>query len=210
MKIQQFFKHKILAFLIMLLLTTTAFGFQPTDTFSRPMIKIVTSRVEASAALYLSNLQYQTVQVSIQNQRGEQMHQEEVSNDIGFAKMYNLTDLAEGDYAFRVECADRVLLRPFTIQKKRIVLNATAYEQQLKPIININARMVEVSADLNQQQSNLAIAVMDARNNVVYEDKLQRSTRTTKRYNLASLQNGIYTLKITIEDDPFYETIVLR
>ncbi|MFK7937052.1 MAG: hypothetical protein AB8G22_26295 [Saprospiraceae bacterium] len=210
MKETTYLNYKSLAFFVMLFLTTTAFSFQPTDTFSRPMIKVVTSRVEASAALYLSNLQYQTFNVSIQNQEGEQMHKEEVSNDIGFAKMYNLTDLAEGNYAFRIECADRVLLRPFAIRKKRIVLNADDYVQQLKPIVNVHARMVEVSADLNQYENNLAVTVMDARNNVVYEDKLQRPERTTKRYNLMGLQNGTYTLKIMIEDNLFYETIVLR
>lgn len=210
MKIQQILNHKTVAFILMLLITTTAFGFQPADTFSRPMIKVVTSRVEASAALYLSNLQYKTFKVSIQDRQGKQMHQEEVTNDIGFAKMYNLTDLDEGKYAFRIECADRVILRPFQIRKKRIVLNADEQVQQLKPIVNVNRRVVEVSADLNQYEDDLAVTVMDNRNNVVYEDQLQRPERTTKRYNLAGLQNGIYTLKIMIEDNPFYETIVLR
>ena len=193
-----------------ILLATTGFAFQHDVTFCAPSVKVVTSRVEASAALYLSNLQYETVAVSIEDAAGKQMYEEEVSNDIGFAKLYNLTELPLGDYAFRIESKDRILLRPFTIEKKRIVLRSEKCLQELKPVVNIEKRMVQVSADLNSQQNDLQIDVIDDNDNVVYTDHLRRLNKTTKRYNLQSLRNGIYTLKVTIEDRPYYKTLVLR
>ena len=199
-----------LLLLLNMSLATTIISAQSNVTFCAPSVKVVTSRVEASAALYLSNLQNQTVEVSIQDATGKQMHREEVRNDIGFAKLYNLSELPLGDYAFRVECKDRILLRPFIIQERRIVLNSEKCIEQLKPVINVEQRMVEVSADLNARQKNLQVDVIDDKDQVVYTDYLRRPNSTTKRYDLQALQNGIYTLKVTIEDQPYYQTLVLR
>lgn len=193
-----------------LFFATASFGFQQTAISSNFTFKIIPSRVEASVALYLSNLNGQRVELSIKDANGEFIHKKRINNENAFAKLYNLSDLTNGNYSFGIETEDRILSNPFVIIDKKIVLVSEEDKERLKPVVDLEDRLLKVSVDLNSEVSDLEIIMMDDYDNVIYENSMSYLNNMTKRYDLTALENGTYTVKVIIEDDPYYKKIVLE
>lgn len=196
--------------LAVLLMTNTGLAFQSTTFTQGVNLKTRTSNADPSVAIYLSNLQNKPTQVSIQDINGQLLHTDVIENDIGFAKLYDLEGLAEGNYAFKIEQEEYTLLQPFTIAGYLVQVKKDEKQRLLKPTIKIGQGVVDVSAPLDSQTKDLEVTVLDNEHHVVYTDNVRRLSSFKRRYNLQKLDAGTYTLKVMIENQSYYETFVLR
>lgn len=88
------------------------------------IVKVINSELELKALkglkfkLTASNLNSKAL-VEIKNDMGEVLYSEFCGKDENYAKVFNLSYLADGEYSFVIKNGDEKIVKPFTIETKR-------------------------------------------------------------------------------------------
>ena len=153
--------------------------------------------------LDLSEMSGEKVRCQIINEEGSTIFSEELALGDGTFKQFNLSQLDEGKYRFRLTNQIQVVRYNVLVNSNNV---ATIDNENVtfKPIVRMTQEKV-VDVDLLSQGKNVLIELRNQSGEVVYQRNIKDKSSISKRLNLEKMLRGKYTVKVTVGKDTFYE-----
>lgn len=170
-----------------------------------PSITLKAANYGKKISLLLEDLNSETT-VKLESKSGVVFLNEKIKDKTSFGKMLNLEFLPAGEYRIIIGTYTRETLQPFTITDNKVVLDKNLRTVTYNPVINLKGDFLDVSL-MNNRLDKIAIVLMNNRGEVVFEEKVNYTLKVEKRYNVAQLIKGRYTLKVTNSAKTYYKDI---
>lgn len=125
-------------------------------------------------------------------------------------KVFDLANLPEGKYSFVVSTSQKETVQPLEITAKDIVILEDQRQAYLVPMIRLGDDYVDVSWVSNGQASNLSVQITSLTGNTVFADQIRNTIKVERRYNLAQLERGEYTMIVSTPNNTQYKRLTIK
>jgi len=135
--------------------------------------------------------------------------QTETSTDGRFAKVFNLEQLAAGNYKIIVTMGHREIEQPFTIQSEELAMNPDERVEYFIPTFNVKEDALDLMM-LNNRLTNVDLTIMDTNGKTIFQDTMKNVIKVERRYDLHNLRNGRYLVEVKTPYKTYHKDIVVR
>jgi hypothetical protein len=126
----------------------------------------------------------QQVTIEIYDQEGKQLKKENIKNQDGFARMYDMSGLKEGKYTFKVKDAEGEISKALNLDR----------ESQIA-VIDRKGGKYQLLVDFSSR-SDLYLNVYDENNNLVHHEKHENSKGFARTFDFAKLDGKKYKFEV--------------
>ena len=173
-----------------------------------PYVKLMNKENKVLTLRVSSNTSEQ-VKIYIKDQTGQTLYAENVENQEGILKIFNLKNLKSGNYSVELESSFNIEILPIQIKKDTIEIIETEFSTVYKPYIKLNQKgMIDFNL-LNLNTENTSVLITDDKGIVVYKESLGRETELKKRYDVSALDKGTYHMFVQKGNRSFEQAIAL-
>jgi hypothetical protein len=165
---------------------------QNTSAFIKP-------QSDMSFALYLNEIDFPSVKISIKDDEGRNLYTKTVKNEASFAKKFDISQLPQGAYILSLEDEQTVQNIPLSVVDNNVQIDMDAKTRTYKPVFKQDSDILDVMV-FSPAQLQHQITIYDDANQVVYNETIDGQTTIEKRYNLANLAPGQYNVTIESND----------
>jgi hypothetical protein len=165
---------------------------QNTSAFIKP-------QSDMSFALYLNEIDFPSVKISIKDDEGRNLYTKTVKNEASFAKKFDMSQLPQGAYILSLEDEQTVQNIPLSVVDNNVQIDMDAKTRTYKPVFKQDSDILDVMV-FSPAQLQHQITIYDDANQVVYNETIDGQTTIEKRYNLANLAPGQYNVTIESND----------
>ncbi len=124
-----------------------------------------------------------------------------------YAKKFDLKNLTEGSYVFRVENALSAYI--YTIDVKKGSVDIVKRKENSKPVFRKKDSVVYLNL-LNLDKKDVKIQVTDSSNRMVFEEVVTDEMIVQKVFNFKTANPDGYTISVKDGNDVYYEAIVVQ
>lgn len=150
------------------------------------------------------------VSITLSNEDGQVLLQEEAKGKKEFAKVFNLKQLPAGEYFLTVSTNLRKSVQPITLTSGEVLVNPDKRREFYSPVISVGgSEYVDVSL-FNGRIANITVNIRNHGSELVFQEKLENVLVVEKRYRLDKLPWGQYTIEVITPDDTYYKTFNVR
>ncbi len=171
------------------------------------VVKIEKSGYEKKISVIIEELK-SSATVQIVTATGTILAEEKVTKG-AFAKIFNLQNLPNGKYRLLVQMEYCEVVQPFQLTRDDLLLNAAHREEYFPPVLNLQSNALDLTL-LNTRLVNVTVSILDEAGNQVFEDNLRNVFKVERRYNLADLGKGRYTVQVTTPYRSYYRNIEVK
>lgn len=172
-----------------------------------PTVNIDKVGYEKKISVIVENL-LTTATVQITTDNGTVL-EKETSKDGRFAKIFNLEQLATGDYSVVITMGHKEIEQPFTIKKDELIVKHNERDEYFIPTVNINEAALDVMM-LNNRLTDVDLTILDTNGKTIFQDTMKNVIKVERRYDLNSLRNGRYMVEVKTPRKTYYKDIVVR
>ena len=147
--------------------------------------------------------------ISIEDEKGYVLLSEEVKRKSSFAKTFNFEKLPVGDYNIIINTQTRVTIQPITLKGNDIEIHTSKRKVVFHPVVRQNGSFLDISW-LATRITNVKVSILAPNGSSVFEDNVKNIFKLEKRYNVAQLESGKYTVKVKTPFDSYYQDIVVK
>lgn len=170
----------------------------------------IKSEGDKSFALYLEEIKSKKIQIRIEDENGFRLFDEEVSETGGsFAKKYNLVNLPAGNYSLEIEDELMVKRQPIEVKNNALVINNDRLKIMYKPVIHVKGQHVNLDF-LQLEDAATSIELTDEAGHVLYTEVVPRFGSIQRQFNVAKLENGVYTLSLKVNGRSFKAQVTVK
>ena len=162
-----------------------------------------------SIMLDLQNLASPNTSIRILDQYNEEQYREELDVTSSNLRSYDVTQLENGTYTLEIEDAQQLILQPFELTTKKLILNETDQVVIYKPSLVQKGNSLDLTL-LQLQKGTTSLMLIDIKGNILHRDTIVHSGSISKSYDLRNLNRGNYQVVITTPFKTFYNTISIR
>ena len=191
---------------IALVLSTVSFTYAAGDV---PSITI-TKYGLAKLSLIMEDMSTSTeATISIEDVKGYVLLSEKVKKTSSFAKIFNLKNLPSGDYNIVINTQTRATIQPITLKGNTDIEIHTGKRKVIfHPVIRKNGSFLDISWLANRITS-VKVSITAENGASVFEDTVKNVFKVEKRYNVAQLGKGLYTVRVKTPFDTYYEELII-
>ncbi len=153
--------------------------------------------------LDLSTLDAHTVSCRIMNDQGRLIFTDEFLVGAGGYKKFNLENLDDGRYSFRLNDLMQVIKYDILIKGNEINVLENK-ETIFKPTVWLNEDKT-VDFHLLSQGKNVNIELFNNRGELIYQKRLKDQWIVSKRLNMKDVIKGEYTMKVSVGNETFFK-----
>jgi len=155
-----------------------------------------------SFALYMNNVNNADVRVTLTDKEGVVLLNDRVKKAAAFARKYNLQNLPEGDYALSVVNGSETVVQPITVSGNNLEISSDKMISVFAPAIQVKSEKLDFTL-LCLNESTVTIEITDEYGRVNYNATTHEKGSVERRFNIANLSPGTYTLVTTVHGDNF-------
>jgi len=153
-----------------------------------------------TAVVAISNAEASNFQISIANNKGEVVYYKETdsaSND--YRKIYDFSDLENGDYKLSVTVDVLTTEREFSIKNQNISVGKE--KNHIEPFFTYKDGILKLSF-LNFSQENLNLNFYNG-SELVYTKSIGDEFSVQEGFNLSKLDKGVYSVLLSTNDKSY-------
>ena len=153
-----------------------------------------------TAVVAISNVEASNFQISIANNKGEVVYYKETdtaSND--YRKVYDFSDLENGDYKLSVTVDKMTTERAFSIKNQNIAVGKE--KNHIEPFFAYKDGILKLSY-LNFSEEKLSLNFYNE-NELVYTKTIGNNFSVQEGYNLSKLDKGVYSVVLSTNDKSY-------
>jgi len=159
------------------------------------------------AVVAISSLTDSNLKISVKDDMGRLVYYKEISDpSSNYRKVYNFSDLEEGQYSLSVESNNLTTERPFEINHKTIKVGEE--KTMLEPFFTFEDGYLKYSY-LNFNKENVTLYFFE-KNQLVYSKKMGRDFNVNSALNLSKLREGNYVAIIAAGGKEYSYPIEIR
>ena len=193
-------KKLIAAVVALFAICSVSYGqVQNTSAFIKP-------QSDKSFALYLNEIDFPSVKISIKDNEGRNLYTKTVKNQDSFAKKFNMSQLPQGSYMLSLEDEQSIQNIPLSVIDQTVQIEMDEKTRIYKPFVKQDAEMLDVMV-FSPKKMQHQITIYDDANQVVYNETINEQVTIEKRYNLTNLAPGKYN--ITIESNDYRYSYIM-
>jgi hypothetical protein len=150
-----------------------------------------------TAVVAISNAKASNFQISIENNKGEVVYYKETdseSND--YRKIFDFSNLENGDYKLSVTVDVMTTERSFSIKNQNIAVGKE--KNMIEPYFAYKDGILKLSY-LNFSEENLKLNLYNE-NELVYAKAIGDEFSITEGYDLSKLEKGVYAVVLSTND----------
>jgi len=152
------------------------------------------------ARVAISNTIASNLQISIENEKGENLYSNEIGADNkDFSKVFDFSNLDTGEYKLTASKDGATTERSFKIDKKKIDVGEE--KSEIEPYFVYKNGILAVTY-LNFSNENLVMNIYD-NGDLVYSKKLGKQFNVTKGFNLSNLDKGNYSVELSTDNKSY-------
>lgn len=174
-----------------------------------PNIKI-TQYGMAKLSLVMDGMSLNTeATISLEDEKGYILLSEKVKETSSFGKIFDLKNLPEGKYNIRINTQTRLTIQPLTFTATEIVIDAKKRKVIFHPVIRQSENFLDISW-LAGRIASVNVTIQNNEGATIFEDKVKNVIKVEKRYNVAQLQEGSYTVKVETPYDTYTQYLNIK
>jgi len=173
-----------------------------------PTIEIREISYARQISLEMDNLKG-TARVTIEDAEGEKILTRRISGASHIVKVFDLKDLPRGDYNFIVSTSMKEILQPVKVTKDGLEVNPKRQRVFLTPTIRVLDKKVDVNW-FSTRIADMNVQILDTAGELVYQETIKNTVKVEKRFNLANLPRGEYTVVVTTPRHTKYEKFEIK
>ena len=150
----------------------------------------------------------ETVRILIENDENTVIYDETLIGANVYARHYDLSSLANGEYNLVVEKANIKVIQHLRMHRKGINIAETPNKVIFRPAISQTGDLLKLQMTLDQP-GKIKVAIVDSEMNTVFTEKYRLVATLGKVYNLTELPEGTYTLLVTTPDGQYTQSVVV-
>ena len=147
--------------------------------------------------------------ISLEDEKGYVLISEMVKKTSSFGKIFNLKNLPEGEYNMVVNTQTRKTIQPIVLTATDIEIDIKKRKVVFHPVIRQNENFLDVSWFAGRMAS-VKVIVLNGKGGTVFEDTIKNVIKVEKRYNVAQLGIGNYTVKVRTPYDMYSHELIIK
>lgn len=157
-----------------------------------------------TAVVAISNELASNFKINIENENGETVYYKEITDgNRDFRKVFDFSNLENGDYKLSVSVGGSTTEREFHIENKNIAVGKE--KSIIEPYFAYKNGVLKISY-LNFQEENLNLYFYN-RKDLVYTKEIGNHFNVTEGFNLAKLEKGAYSVVLSGENKSYTYTL---
>lgn len=149
------------------------------------------------------------LQVTFLDQKNRVVFEDRVLKLVNLGKVYDLSALEDGRYTLKMETKFREVSKEINLFGSDVVMNEGSQRFFAIPAIDLGNGFFDVKFN-STRIANLDVAILDQNGKEIFEDKIGGVVAVNKRYQVSSMDRGVYTIKVTTPDKIFYKELSLH
>jgi hypothetical protein len=152
------------------------------------------------AVVLISSLTDSSLKISVTDNLGRVVYYKESAEPNGnYRKVFDFSDLENGEYMLAVESGDLTTVRPFEVS--RGIIKVGNEKTTIEPFFAYNDGLLRCTY-LNFPKENLTLSFFD-KNNLIYTKNIGRNFNVCEGLNLSKLDEGKYTAVLSTGDKEY-------
>ena len=187
-------------------IATVALMFVVATSMAKEPTLRVTNNTEKSLDFEMDAPSGKTV-ISILDIDGVIIYSEKIASAATYSKKFDLRNLPDGDYTFKVEETLKETIFEFDIDNSTVILEER--KENAKPVFNKNGQKVLLNL-LNTDKGDVNITIYDSENRVVFNETVVDTFLVQKAFNFEKAYKDNYLMVVKNRENTFFENIVVK
>ncbi len=170
-----------------------------------PKLSLVTNGQSKSLVVELDT-QHDKTFLKIIDEDQNIIFSEKVS-ETSYSKKFDLNELENGSYYFKLDDSLRTLVYPIRVENKEVKILKRI--ENTKPVFRKKGEMLFLNL-LNLDSEDVQIKVFDSNNRTLFKEVIKNETVITKAFNFESAYEDHYTVVVKEGKNIYYEDIVVN
>lgn len=170
-----------------------------------PKLSLVTNGQSKSLVVELDT-QHDETFLKIIDEDQNIIFSEKVS-ETSYSKKFDLNELENGSYYFKLDDSLRTLVYPIRVENKEVKILKRI--ENTKPVFRKKGEMLFLNL-LNLDSEDVQIKVFDSNNRTLFKEVIKNETVITKAFNFESAYEDHYTVVVKEGKNIYYEDIVVN
>ena len=145
--------------------------------------------------------------ITLLNQDNITIYSENVSEQIGYFKKFDLNNLESGVYTMNVEDSTKIIV--YTISLSDNKTEIIERKENAKPVFRTKDQVVYLNL-LNLNKKDVVIKVYDNSNRTIFSQTMENDMIVEKAFNFANAVAGEYTVSVKDSNEVYYESITIK
>lgn len=134
----------------------------------------------------------------VKDLNGTILHKEVISEDGTLSRVFDFSNLENGNYEIDLDKESEIVRKPFSIESNSLVFKNDITTLYHKPLIQTTKNIIKVSK-LNTLDKAAIVSLFYNNEEVFNENLSKESAHLTKLYTLKDYQNGAYKVVVKSE-----------
>lgn len=195
-------KKFLMSTIALLIATVAVFGA------SAPEVTFMPIPAEKKFSMTINDLR-EPAKIKLQDESGIILLQEQAKTTGNYSKVYNLSNLPNGTYFMSIRTSTKETVQPVKLTTRGVEVDKSKRKDFFSPVIRSTEDHVDVSL-YNGKIADVNVSILDAGQNVVFEESLENVILVQKRYSTKKLMWGSYTMVIETANDVYRSEFQVR
>ena len=164
---------------------------------------VIFGSVSTSLLVKATNVQTQTMNVTILNANEDILVNEDLKNKADFTKQYNVAQLPDGSYQLVITKPNARITQPFYLESGYVQMSELEKKTTVFPVFVLRKEQLDVNV-LSEKYGDILVNVLDDRDTPIFSDKITKTHLLHKRYDLTKLLHGNYRVEVIVNGEAFY------
>ena len=147
-------------------------------------------------AIYLNEPQKEHTNLFIKDQDGSTLYFSKIKGDKAYAKVYNMSQLSDGEYQLVLEGSKVIQTIPLQLDDNNMSINNSERITVFKPHITHKDNFLDLMV-FSPEKGRYELTIYDSNNSIVYNRSLESSLKIEKRFDISGLKPGNYNVMVT-------------
>lgn len=172
----------------------------------KTQLLIESAKEGKTLVVQLKDVGNNTIKVTIKDNKGETLKENEVKGNEEFTFRYNLENLPLGVYNVSFSSATAEYIQPIDVCKNCVNVMTTQLVQKHKPSFRFNNDKLDVNV-LNSSQKPVTVTFFNEDGDKIMEDISVSGIAFGRRFDLSNLDKGTYFVAVKLDDATYYNTV---
>jgi Domain of unknown function (DUF3244) len=169
----------------------------------KTQVTIESAKDAKMIVLSLKDLSNVPLKITIKDSKGEVLKNSYAEGDEDMTYRFNLSKLPEGDYQISISSSTDEFIQPIDVCKNCVNIHDNQLIEKHKPSFRLNEDKLDINL-LNKSQEPVTVIISDKDGNKVVENTFSTGIAFGRRFDLAKLNSGDYTVTVKTKEESYY------
>ncbi len=133
---------------------------------------------------------------------------ETIDPSVPLPKSINLTELPSGEYIIKIAQKKTYTIQKFKVEKGQVLLSESDKKLRFEPMFKFKNNLLDIM--VANGDGDVFLRIINEKEEMIKEESYFGTKNFTKRFDLAGLSAGKYTVELNVDGVDFYYTFTIE